>query len=394
MFKARRYRLYPNAEQEVLLSKHFGCVRWLYNRALASKKEAWEVEKKNLTRYDLSAEIPKLKQAEDTKWLKEVNSQSLQAALVNLEMAYVRFFREKEGFPKFKSKHHKQSFQVPQFGTVGDKFVQIPKVGKIKAVISRSVEGKVKSITISKTPTGKYFASVLSETEDDFPEKLPVTEAGTIGIDLGLKSFAVLSTGEKIENPRPLKKSLRKLRRAQRRMSRRVKGSKNRQKQRKITARIHELVANIRNDFLHKLTTRLINDSQVDSLAIEDLAVSDMCNNRWLARGIADAGWRKFRTLLEYKAKQAGKNVLVIGRFEPSSKTDHKSGAYLPNLKLKDRVIFHADGTITDRDLNAAINIKRFALHPQNKYVASEGREITPVETVVRWSLKQESACH
>jgi putative transposase len=391
MFRATKYRIYPNAEQEVLLAKHFGCVRWLYNRALASKKEAWEIEKRNVTRYDLSAELPKLKKADETCWLREVNSQSLQAALVNLDMAYTRFFREKKGFPRFKSKHHRQSFQVPQSGEVGDDFVKIPKVGKLKASISRATGGKIKTITISRTPTGKYFASVLVEDGTELPEKLPATEAGTVGIDLGLKHFAVLSTGEVVANPRPLKKRLRRLRRAQRRLSKRTKGSSNRQKQRKVVARIHERVTNTRNNFLHQLTARFVRDSQTDSFAIEDLAVANMCKNHRLARSIADAGWGTFREFLEYKAERAGKNVLVIGRFEPSSKTDHKTGAYLPDLKLSDRVIRHADGTVTDRDLNAAINIKRFALHPQNKSVASEGRETTPVETVVRRSSKQES---
>jgi putative transposase len=393
MFRATKYRLYPNAEQEVLLSKHFGCVRWLYNRSLASKKEAWEVEKRNVTRYDFSAEIPKLKQAQDTAWLKEVNSQSLQAALVNLDMAYTRFFREKKGFPRFKSKHHRQSFQVPQSGEVGEDFVQIPKVGKLKASISRQVEGRIKTITISKTLTGKYFASVLVDDGTEIPEKLPATEAGTVGIDLGLKHYAVLSTGEVVANPRPLKKRLRRLRRAQRRLSKRTKGSNNRQKQRRVVARIHERATNTRNNFLHKLTTRLVRDNQTDSFAIEDLAISNMCKNHRLARSMADAGWGTFRQFLEYKAERAGKNVLVIGRFEPSSKTDHKSGAYLPDLKLSDREIRHTDGTTTCRDLNAAINIKRFALHQQNKSVAAEGREITPVETVNRQSSKQESPC-
>lgn len=391
MFRATRYRLYPNAEQEVLLSKHFGCVRWLYNRALASKKEAWETEKRNVTRYDLSAELPELKKAEETAWLREVNSQSLQSALVNLDMAYTRFFREKKGFPQFKSKHHKQSFQVPQSGIVGDDFIQVPKIGKIKASVSRQIEGRIKTITISKTSTGKYFASVLVDDGAELPKKLPVTEAGTVGIDLGLKNFGVLSTGEVIANPRPLKKRLKRLRRAQRRLSKRVKGSNNRAKQRRKVARIHERVANTRKDFLHQLTTRLVRDNQTDTFAIEDLAVVNMVRNHRLARSIADAGWGTFRVFLEYKAERAGKNILVIGRFEPSSKTDHKTGAYIPDLKLSDRMIRHADGTATCRDLNAALNIKRFALHPQNKSVASEGREFTPVEIVNRRSSKQES---
>jgi putative transposase len=366
VFHSIRYRIYPNAKQEVLLSKHFGCVRWVYNWALATKKDAWEARRENLSKFDLGKRLPEMKRTEKTAWLKEVNSQSLQASINRLDAAYTRFFREKKGFPKFKSKHGKQSFQVPQFGEVGETFVKIPKVGKIRAVISRECVGTIKSITISKTPTGKYFASVLLETKESLPKKLPVTEAGTIGIDLGIKHYATLSTGEKVENPRPLKKHLSRLRRAQRRLSRRKKGSNNRAKQRRVVARIHERVANTRNDFLHKLTTRLVRDNQTDSFAIEDLAISNMCKNHRLARSIADAGWRTFRTFLEYKAERAGKNVLVIGRFEPSSKTDHKSGKYIPDLKLSDRVIRHADGTTTCRDLNAALNIKRFALHPQN----------------------------
>ena len=380
MFKSSKYRVYPNAEQENLLSKHFGCVRWVYNYGLALKKEAWELQKENLSRFALSEKLPSLKRCEETSWLEEVNSQSLQSALVNLDMAYTRFFREKRGFPKFKSKHNKQSFQVPQRGVIGDDFIQIPKVGKLKAIISRPIEGKVKMITISRTSTGKYFASVLSGTDQSVPAKLPVTEAGTIGIDLGLTSYAVLSTGEKVANPRPLGKRLRRLKRAQRRLSKKVKGSNNRAKQRKVVARIHERVTDTRNDFIHKLTTRLVRDNQADSFAIEDLAVSNMVRNHRLARSIADAGWGEFRRQLEYKAERAGKNVLVIGRFEPSSKTDHKTGAYLPDLKLSDREIRHADGTVTDRDHNAAINIKRFALHPQN-FVGRDTPEYTLGET-------------
>ena len=376
MHRSTRYRIYPNASQEVLLSKHFGCVRWIYNHALHVKKTAWEKEMRNVTRYDLSRELPMLKKAEETAWLKEVNSQSLQAALVNLDMAYTRFFRDKKGFPRFKSKHHRQSFQVPQGGDVGKDFVKIPKIGKLKSRISRRIEGRIKSITISRTSTGKYFAAVLVEDENELPGKRPITETGTVGIDLGLKHYATLSTGEKVENPRYLKKGLRRLRRAQRRLSKRVKGSNNRKKQRRVVARIHERITNTRNDFLHKLTTRLVNDNQVDSFAIEALAVSNMVRNRRLSRSITDAGWRTFRSFLEYKAARAGKNVLVIGRFEPSSKTDHKSGARIPDLKLSDRVIRHADGTTTCRDLNAALNIKRFALHPQNS-LPRDAREST-----------------
>lgn len=376
MFKATQYRIYPNAEQEVLLSKHFGCVRWLWNRSLAMKTEAWTERKENISRYQLSATIPELKKAEETEWLKEVNSQSLQASLVNLDMAYTRFFRKKKGFPKFKSKHHRQSFQVPQSGVVGENFVKIPKLGKIKARISRTVEGRVKTITISKTTTGKYYASVLVEDGVELPEKMPITEGGTIGIDLGLKHFAVLSDGRRVANPRPLKSKLKRLARAQRVHSRRKKGSANRNKQRKVVARIHERVANIRKDFLHKLTTSLVNENQVDSFAIEDLAVSNMIKNHCLARSIADVSWGTFRTLLQYKAERAGKNVLVIGRFEPSSRKC-TCGIVNKELKLSDREWTCECGQTHDRDILAAQNIKAFALHPRTQSIPSDRGKFT-----------------
>ncbi len=390
MFRALQYRLYPTAAQRELLAKHFGCVRWLYNKGLAMKMEAWAERKENLSRYDIQAYLPTWKKTEETSWLTEVNSQSLQSALVNLEIAYTKFFRERQGFPKFKSKHGKrQSFQVPQASSVGADFVKIPKVGAIKAIISREPIGTIKTVTISRTPTGKYFASVLCDDGLAVPDKLPITEAGTVGIDLGIKDFAVLSTGERVTNPRNIKRAAKKLRRAQRRLSRRVKGSNNRMKQRKIVARVHEQVANRRKDFLHKLTTRLVRDNQTDSFAVEDLAVSNMMKNHCLAKAIADVSWSEFRRQLEYKAERAGKNVLVIGRFEPSSRAC-SCGLVNKDLKLSQRVWTCSCGAVHDRDLNAARNIKRFALHPRNKSIGGDTAEFTPVETAVRRSSKQE----
>jgi putative transposase len=365
MFVCAKYRIYPSSEQEIILSKHFGCCRWIYNRSLEIKKKAWEVEKRNINRFALNKTLPILKRCKETSWLREVNSQSLQSSLINLDMAYTRFFRKKSSFPKFKSKDSHQSFQVPQRGIVGDFFVEIPKVGKIKAAISRKCAGKIKTITISKTVTGKYFASVMSKTDDELPFKLGITESGTIGIDLGLKHLAVISNGEKVDNPRHLNKRIKRLRRAQRVISRRKKCGNNRKKQRLVVARIHERITNTRNDFLHKLTTRLVRDNQTDTFAIEDLAVSNMVKNRRLARSISDAGWGEFRRQLEYKAERAGKNVLVIGRFEPSSKTC-SCGKINAGLKLSDRAWTCECGQTHDRDLLAAQNIKRFALHPQN----------------------------
>lgn len=353
------------------------------------KTESWTERKENLSRFDISAQIPAWKKAKETEWLKEVNSQSLQSALANLDAAYVRFFREKKGFPKFKSKHYHQSFQVPQHGKVGDGFVQIPKVGKIKAVIDRGCVGPIKNITISRSPTGKFFASVLCEDGDKVPVKLPITDDGTVGIDLGLKSFAVLSTGERIANPQFLKKSLKVLRRQSRVLSRRKKGSNNYNKARSKLAAAHEKISNQRSDFLHKITTRLVRDNQTNTFAIEDLAVANMVRNPRLARSISDVGWGEFRRQLEYKAEKLGKTVLVIGRFEPSSKTC-SCGKVNRELKLSDRKWSCVCGAVHDRDLLAANNIKQFALHPRNKSIAGDTGEFTPVEIVVRRSLKQE----
>lgn len=381
MFRVTKYRLYPTKSQEVLLAKHFGCVRWIYNWALAKKQKAWVEHKENLSRFDLQKQIPYLRKTEETKWLREVICQSLQHALLNLDTAYTKFFKKKEGFPRFKSKHCcKQSFQVPQRGLVGSSFVKIPKIGKINASVSRRVTGQVKTITISQI-AGKYFAAVLSETSDAFPVGQTTTEAGTIGIDLGLKTFATLSTGEKIEAPKPLKANLKRLRRAQRKLSRKQKGGKNRAKQRLKVARIYEKISNIRNDFLHKLTTRLVRDSQTDTFAIEDLAVSNMVRNHKLARAISDAGWGTFRRFLGYKAERAGKNILAIGRFAPSSK-QCSCGVKNEALTLADRRwTCTSCGQTHDRDILAAQNIKAFALHPRNKQsVPPVGREITPEE--------------
>lgn len=375
----------------MLLEKHFGCVRFVFNHFLALKSSAWSDRGENLSRYELDKMLPALKKAEETKWLSEVNAQSLQSSLINLDSAYTRFFKTKKGFPKFKSRRHNhQSFHVPQYGVVGKDFVRIPKVGKISAAINRSCSGVIKTITISRTSTGKYFASVLCENQLQTPPGLPVTEHGTVGIDLGLKEFAVLSTGERVSNPKNLKRVEKKLARFQRCHARRKRGSKNRNKQRIKVAMLYEKVANRRKDFLHKLTSRLVRDNQTDTFAIEDLCVRNMMKFRSLSKSILDARWSEFRRQLEYKSAWAGKNVIVIGRFDPSSKSC-TCGKINHALKLSDRNWTCSCGLSHDRDLLAAHNIKRFALHPRNQSVAGGTGESTPAEIVVRRSLKQES---
>lgn len=371
MHVAFRYRLYPNADQRTMLSKHFGCARFAYNTALALKIKTWETEKKNLSQFDLCKVFPKLRKEEGTAWLKEVCSHALQCEMANLDAAYTRFFREKKGFPKFKSKHHdRKSYSTNTGLEVGEAHIRLPKIGNVKAVISRPIAGRIVKATVSQVATGKYFVSILCDNGMETPAKMPVTESGTVGVDLGLTHFCVLSSGEKVENPRHHKKGLAKLRRAQRKFSRRIKGSNNRQKQRRKVARIHEKVANRRRDFHHKLSTRLVGDNQTNAIALETLSVSGMQKNSRLARPISDAGWTSFVGMIEYKAERAGKSVLRIGRFEPSSKLC-SCGELNRNLKLSDRTwTCSSCGAVHDRDILAANNIKRMALHPKQSNTA------------------------
>jgi len=370
--KSFKYRLYPNNKQATLLDKHFGCARWIWNWALAEKIRIYEDTGKSISRFKLQAQIPDLKRG-DQSWLSEVNAQSLQASLLFLDRAFMNFFRKKMKFPKFKKKTDKQSFQVPQRGKLdfeNGKLI-IPKFQEgIRCKISRKFEGETKTFTVSKAATGKYFVSVLVETPDKVPGKKQITEAGTIGIDVGIKTFGTLSTGEEIENPRFLKKELVRLKVLQRRASKKKKGSANRRKAFKKVALLHEQIVNRRNDFLHKLTHRLTSKSQVDSIAVEDLNIAGMKKNHCLAQAISDVSWSEFFRQLNYKCEWTGTNLLKIGRFEPSSRTCDACGKVNSELKLSDRVWACECGAEHDRDQLAARNIKRFALADDNlKYI-------------------------
>lgn len=301
-------------------------------------------------------------------WLADVNSQSLQYANRNLDNAFTRFFREKKGFPKFKSKKNPvQSFQVPQHYRVDfeSNRVKLPKIGDVKTVIHRTFVGKMKYATVSVTSTGKWFISILVDDERVEPTPVPFASETTIGIDVGLKDFATFSTGEKVANPRYLKDSLQRLKVVQRRVSRKVKGSKNRQKAIRKLAQYHEKVANQRNDFLHKLSNRIVSENQ--AVAVESFNVAGMQKNHKLAQSISDVSWSVFFTMLDYKCRKYGKTLLTIGRFDPSSKMCNYCGYIHRDLKLSDREWTCPDcGTHHDRDVNAAINIKKFALQDQN----------------------------
>lgn len=394
-----KYRLYPTQEQEVLLAKTFGCVRFIYNRCLAIKSEAYQSEsKENISLFSLARELPKWKDAEETAWLSEVNSASLQMAIRNLDNAYTKFFREKKGFPKFKNRFDAQSFCNPQSTKVdwGAGRVFIPKFkAGIKAKLHRRFQGVVKSSTVSRSASGQYFIAITVEESGEARIVTPACEATCVGIDLGIKTYATLSDGTEVANPKHLAKKLRKLRRASRRHSRSKKGGKNREKRRRALAVCHRRVSDARKDFLHKLTHRLAENQSYQSFAIETLDVRGMMKGR-LARSIADAAWGTFSTFLQYKAKRAGKEVVLIGRFEPSSRMCDGCGVVNSALTLKDREWTCSCGKAHNRDLLAARNIKRFAFCKQDVVGAERPKQSRktrkPVERPVRGALKQEAA--
>ena len=365
MFKAYKFRLYPTKEQEILISKHFGCSRFIWNWALDKKIKAYQADKTNLSRYELSAKIPEMKKLEEFKWLSEVNAQSVQSKLIDLEESFVAFYKKKNGYPNFKSKKNKQSFSIPQRTVVDfeNKKVSIPKfLEGIKYRDDRKITGKITSSTVSKTPTGKYFISILTEDGKPIPGKQAPTQETTIGIDLGITNFITVSAGEKVSNPRHLKKAIKKLSRESRRFSRKQKGSKNREKQRKILALVHEKVSNSRKDFQHKLSHKLTHDNQVNTIVMETLSIKSMMKNRRLAKHIQDCSWYQFQEFLKYKCEEQGKNFIQIGRYEPSSRLC-SCGEINHKLTLKDRTwTCESCGIAHDRDILAANNIKQIGL--------------------------------
>jgi len=361
MLKAYKYRLFPTKEQEEKLNQQFGCVRYIYNWGLDTKIKEYETTKKTLSCFALMKQLTEMK--EKHEWLKESDSQVLQASLRNLDNAFTAFFRKQNRFPKFKSKHNKQSCIYPQRVRINfdEQEVYLPKIGVVKIPKDRQFEGKIKSVSVSKTYTNKYFASMLVDDGLAFPVKKPITEKGTIGVDMGLKHFATISNGEKVDNPKFLVSSQKRLAVKQKQLSRKKRGGVKRQKAKFLVARVHEGITNQRSDFLHKLSRRLISENQ--AVAIEDLNINGMLKNHCLAKGISDVSWGLFFQYLNYKADWYGKTILKIGRFEPSSKICNNCGWVNKSLSLADRQWECQNcKTILDRDINASINIKKFAL--------------------------------
>lgn len=368
--KGYKYRLYPNNEQKVLLEKHFGATRWIYNYGLTRKIEEYQKNKSKLSCFEIIKEIPEIKK--DCEWLKEINAQSLQMSVRNLDNAYTCFFRKQNDFPKFKKKRDKKSFTIPQGNTIDwqngrAKFV---KLGSIRVVIDRKFNGRILKATISKN-NDQYFVSYTVEENIKEIKPKKIREKTTIGIDLGLKDFATFSDGTKISNPKYLHKSEQRLKVLQRRLSRKQKGGQNRKKAILKVSKLYNKIKNQRSYFLHKLTYQLTHDKQVDTISIEDLNVAGMIKNHCLAKSISDVGWSEFVRQLEYKSKWYGKNLLKIGRFEPSSKMC-SCGKVNSDLKLSEREWTCKEcGKKHDRDILAANNIKNFSLSGLLKPVES-----------------------
>lgn len=355
-----KFRVYPTKAQTELLAKHFGCARFVYNYFLNQRQEQYRLTGKSDNFYAQAKALTELKKQEETAWLKEVNAQSLQFALKCLDVAYTNFFKKRAKYPQFKSKHFKNSFTAPQRATIADNKLFIPKFnGGIKCRVHREVRGKIGKVTITKTPSGKYFASVCTEEE----YTTPIGKSGKpIGVDLGLKDFLTTSDGEKFKNNRYTKKYERRLATAQRNLSRKKKGSRGHESQRLKVARLYEKISNSRADYLHKCSISLV--KRYDTICIEDLNVKGMVKNHCLAKSISDASFCKFITLLTYKAEWNGKKIVKIDRYFPSSQTCSVCGHInkeTKNLSVREWECPSCN-TRHNRDVNAAINILRVGL--------------------------------
>lgn len=382
MLKAYKYRLYPTPEQAIVINKTMGVTRFVYNLALETKIRAYKDGGVNLSVYDLQKQFTQLRHEYD--WIKEVGHDSPSQTIKNIDLAFKTFFKG-GGYPKFKSKRNGIKIVIQRTTCKKVDFfkneISAGSIKNIPAKLSKVFVGEIKSIHISKTQTNKYYASILVKTDEC--EVAAKTPNSAIGIDLGIKDFAVLSTGEKIANPRHLRVELIRLKALQRRAMRKKKGSKNKRKANLKVALLHEKITNQRCDFLHKLSTKLISDNQTDTICVEDLGVKNMVKNHKLAQAIIDVSWSEFIRQLQYKGKWYGKNIIKINRFFASSKTCSNCNHKYDELSLEERDWTCVNcNTTHDRDINAAINIR-------NSGMGSPGE---PVESlaIVR-TKKQES---
>jgi len=401
MLKAFKYKIYPTKEQKTFIHQHFGAVRFVYNYFLDKKinfyKENKENKKKSLNRFECSRMLTVLKKEEDYKWLSEVSSRSLMQSLINLENAYKHFFRrlkkgdKKAGFPKFKSRYKYNSFynDMSVYVNIEKNSIRIPKFkNEIKAKIHCKADGELRNITI-KMANNSYYAVCLYKTED-IENNYEIDLNKAVGIDLGIKDFAILSNGTRYGNKNFLKNEQRKLARLNRKLSKKIgskkgdKKSNNFLKAKLKLAKKHQHIANKRKDYLHKISHSLVKN--YDVISVESLAVKNMIQNKHLSKAISDMGWGEFVRQLQYKAEWNNKILIKIDRWFPSSKTCSQCGYKNENLKLSERSWECPEcGTVLDRDLNAAINIKNKGLHNLNAVgtVQPEQDKIKPADYAI-----------
>ncbi|NJM62329.1 MAG: IS200/IS605 family element transposase accessory protein TnpB [Oscillatoriales cyanobacterium RU_3_3] len=360
MLKALKVRIYPSTEQQSHLAQAFGCVRWVWNQSLATMSQTYKETGKGVSALTMKKQIPIWKT--EHEWLKECYSQCLQSSVLNLSQAFINFFDGRAAYPTFKKRQGRQSMQYPQHVKILSKSeIKFPgNLGVVKVKIHRDIVGTLKTVTVSKMPDDRYYASLLM---DDGTELTATnTEGKAIGLDLGLIDFCVTSEGSKYQNPRHLKKHERNLKRKQRKLSRKKdKTTVKRRKAKCAVAKVHAKIARVREDFRHKLSRKIVNENQV--IVVENLAVKNMVKNHNLAKSISDAGWGMFCTMLKYKAEAEGKVYLEVGRFFPSSHLCSNTLLPLPHMDLSMREFDcpHC-GNRHDRDTNAAINIRNEGL--------------------------------
>lgn len=357
MLKAIKYRLYPTKNQQEHFAKSFGCCRYVWNYGLALTNQTYKDTGKGLSRFAIQKAITELKK--EHKWLSEPYSQCLQVVALNLSRAFINFFERRGMYPRFKSKHGKQSISYPQNVKVLEASIKFPKIGEVKAKVHRPIEGKVKTVAVSMNCRGHYYASVFVDDGMNNPDQS--SEGKAIGLDVGLNHLVVTSEGNKHNHPKWIRKHQRNLKRKQQQLSSKKKGSQNRNKARKKVARVHDKISRCRSDFLHKLSRRIVDENQV--ICVENLHVKGMVRNHNLAKSIADSGWGMFMTMLKYKAEWEGKVYLEVDRFFPSSKTCNVCLNQVGSLPLDVRSwTCSSCSTHHDRDINAAINIRNEGL--------------------------------
>ncbi len=370
MKRAYKYKIKPTMKQQHQLQQVFGCTRFIYNWGLDIKSKSWSIEHKTVSYFELAKKLTELKKNEKYKWLKQIPAECLQQSLRNLDNAYTQFFKGIKSFPRFKTKKNSKNcakYTQAIYFDFDNWKVKVPKCGWVKLCENKTFDlssSKIGTLTVSRDKCGEYWCTIVVDDNAPQKSKTKISEETSVGIDLGIKDYAILSDGTKYSNPKYYENNRLKLKVLQQKFARTKKGSNRHEVMRLKVARQYKKITNSKIDFLHKLSTDLIR--RYNTICLENLNVEGMMKNHNLAMAIQSASWSEFVSQLKYKAEWEGKNIVFIGRFEPSSKTCNKCGYVKHDLKLSDREwVCPICGKHHDRDINAAINIKMFALNPQ-----------------------------